>query len=288
MKTIVLITALLVINSCKAQETKTNILTNNKMERPVITTEFEKLNLEDFKDGLVITKKKESAGSNKGKEFDAYDYRKDDTSGVRVLAGSYLGGFGYSFIAKNSYYDIIKAYYKNNYIKNKCIASSINSSIKIGKQYFFDKEGKLEKTIDHDLGWNYSYENVIQYLLDRKTIFIRDDIYFGAEITKEGNEKKYWQLIFDTHKTTGKSTWELVKLDAMTGETLCQIEYEGDREWHADIENPLPKQRIIVADKTDPKVKQKIFTTHKGKKYTEEEWRKYEEELYQKDKKRKK
>jgi hypothetical protein len=288
MKTIVLITALLVLNSCKAQETKTNILTNNKMERPVITTEFEKLNLNDFKDGLVITKEKVDSGPEKGKEFDAYDYKKIDNTGIYYLSGSLLGGFGYSFIAKDSYYKIVKGYSKNYIIETKYIASSLNSSIKIGKELLFNKEGKLEKTIDHDLGWNFSYEAVIKYILDRNCLTKREADYYPTEITKQEGEKKYWKLALDTHKITGKSTWELIKLDAMTGEILCQIECEGDWELHADIENPLPKQRIIVADKTDPKVKQKIFTTHKGKKYTEEEWRKYEEELYQKDKKRKK
>jgi len=96
----------------------------------------------------------------------------------------------------------------------------------IGKEYFFDKEGKLEKTVDHDQGWDFSYEKVIEYILERKSPLVREDIYYGAEITQEGKEKKYWQLILDTQKTTNKSTWEIIKLDAMTGEILYQIEFE--------------------------------------------------------------
>jgi hypothetical protein len=256
MRTITLFIALSLLTSCKAQDNnKTTTPTNNAkiMERPIITPEFEKLNLDNFKEGL--TKKKETDGPYTGNEFDSYSYQKINDLGITELNGSSLGGFGFSFIAKGSYYDIIKGYYTNNYIKSKCIASNINSSIKIGKQYIFDKEGKLEKTIDHDLGWDYSYEKVIEYILDRKSPLLREEHYWGAEITQEGTEKKYWKLVLDTRKTTNKSTWELIKLDAMTGEILYQIEYEGDRMWLADIQNQLPKQRIIVADKTLDKQK---------------------------------
>jgi hypothetical protein len=237
-----------------------NNYTNNNtklMERPIITPEFEKLNLDDFKDGLVIKKDNLEVEPNKWVNVEMYSYYKLDDKGTRMLIGNSLGSFDYSFIAKDSYYMIIKRYYNNKYIKSKYIVAKRNSRIKIEKQYFFDKDGKLEKTIDHDLGWDYSYEKVMEYILERKVPLLREDIYWGAEITQEGKKKKYWQLILDTGKITGKPTWELLKLDAMTGKIICQIEYEGDRLWHADLgDNNLPlKQKIIVEDKTLDKEK---------------------------------
>lgn len=79
-----------------------------------------------------------------------------------------------------------------------------------------------------------------------------ENIYYGVEIAQEGKEKKYWQSILDTQKTTNKSTWEIIKLDAMTGEILYQIEFEGDRTYRVDLgdNNPKALERIIVADKT--------------------------------------
>ena len=78
MRTITFLMALLLFANCKAQV--------ENMERPVITPEFEKLNLEDYKEGLV--KKKEIDGKKNVIEFDFYDYRKDGIEGVTFLTGS--------------------------------------------------------------------------------------------------------------------------------------------------------------------------------------------------------
>lgn len=255
MRTTTLLIALVIFASCKAQVENENVITtlnNNTMERPVITPEFEKLNLEDYKDGLIISKAFIDAGPEKGNEFSMYNYKKGDNNGTKIFGGSFLGGFRSSFTKKNSYYTIVKGYQKNGNIHIKCITSSFIRQIKIGKQYFFNQEGKLEKTVDHDQGWDYSYEKVIEYIRERKSPLVTENIYYGAEIVQEGKEKKYWQLILDTQKTTNKSTWEIIKLDAMTGEILYQIEFEGDRIYHVDLgdNNPKALERIIVADKT--------------------------------------
>jgi hypothetical protein len=254
MRTTAVLIALSLFMSCKAQDsinkTTTTKINKNSMDRPNITPEFEKLNLDDFKDGLIISKAYVDAGPDKGNEFSMYDYRKVDNNGTKMFGGSFLGGFRSSFTAKDSYYTIAKGYYKNGYIQSKCIISSVLRSIKIGKQYFFNQDGKLEKTIDHDLGWDYSYEKVIEYILDRKAPLLSEEYYFGAEITQEGKKQKYWQLVLDTSKTTGKPTWELIKLDSMTGEILCQIEFEGDRQVHADTEFIPPHEKIIKEDRT--------------------------------------
>jgi hypothetical protein len=258
MRTLALLIALSLLTSCKAQEKNSTTTQKIKtMERPSITAEFEKLNLDDFKDGLVIKKENIEIEENKWIIAEKYYYDKLNDYGRKILDGSFLQGFSYNFYPKKSHYIIGKSYYINNYILGKCILSNINSSLTIGKEYFFDQDGKLEKTIDHDLGWDYSYEKVIEYILDRKAPLQREDIYWGAEITQHGSAKKYWQLIIDTGMSTGKSTWELLKLDAMSGEILYQIEFEGNRVWHADLgaNNPVAKQRIIVADKTLDKQK---------------------------------
>lgn len=255
MRTTILLMALVIFASCKAQVENKNVTTtlnNNAMERPIITPEFEKLNLEDYKDGLIINKAYIDAGPEKGNEFSMYDYRKVDNNGTKMFGGSFLGGFSSSFTAKDSYYSIVKSYYTNKYIERKCIISSLNNRLIIGKEYFFNREGKLEKIVDHDQGWDYSYEKVIEYILERKSPLISENIYYGAEIAQEGKEKKYWQLILDTQKTTNKSTWEIIKLDAMTGVILYQIEFEGDRIHHVDLgdNNLKALEKIIVEDKT--------------------------------------
>jgi len=244
MRTITLLMALLLFANCKAQV--------ENMERPVITAEFEKLNLEDYKDGLIIEELIGDTAPYVGLKYNIYSYDKINEKGAFFLRGTLIEGFGSSFTVKNSNYSIGKSYYPNLNISGKCIISSFNNMLIIGKEYFFDKEGKLEKTVDHDQGWDFSYEKVIEYILERKSPLYRKDEYYGAEIVQEGKEKKYWQLILDTQKTTNKSTWEIIKLDAMTGEILYQIEFEGDRIYHVDLgdSNPKALERIIVEDKT--------------------------------------
>ena len=254
MRNSILLIALLLLMSCKAQENNnktTDIsIKNTIMERPIITPDFEKLNLDDFKEGLTIVTETEKP--YKGNKFNSYSYRKVNEYGTKTLHGSSINGFGYSFTATNSYHRIAKGYYSNTFIKSKCIISSIKNSIKIGKQYFFDSDGKLEKTIDHDIGWDFSYEKIIQYILDRKASLFGGNSLLPAKISKQGTDRKYWELELDTTPITKTQSWEIVKLDAMTGEVLYQVEYRGDRIYHVDLgdQNPVPIQKIIVADKT--------------------------------------
>lgn len=105
MRTTTLLIAILLFANCKAQvenKTVSTTLNTNINERPVITLEFEKLNIEDYKEGLI--KKKEIDDKKNIIEFDFYDYRKDGTEGKTFLTGSTaLRGFGFSFTAKNNY-----------------------------------------------------------------------------------------------------------------------------------------------------------------------------------------
>ena len=254
MRNSILLIILLLLMSCKAQENNNKTIDtpikNTIMERPTITPEFETIDLNKYKEGL--TKKKETSGAYKGNVFDSYSFEKIDEQGITRFDGSTLGGFSYNFTAKNSFYTIGKSYYINNFIEGKSVFSSISSEINIGKEYFFNKDGKLEKTIDHDLGWDFSYEKIIQYILDRKASLFGIDFLSRAKISKQGNSRKYWQLELDTSEVTKTQSWEIIKLDAMTGEVLYQVEYRGDRIYHVDLgdQNPVPIQKIIVADKT--------------------------------------
>ena len=71
-------------------------------------------------------------------------------------------------------------------------------------------------------------------------------------------------------------TLEAIKLDAKTGEILYQIEYEGDREVHADTEFIPPHEKIIKEDRTSSK----IYQTYNGKSYTYGQWLKFKEEFH--------
>jgi hypothetical protein len=284
--TYIIINILLVlnINSCLAQDNKPKIDTitskANTMNRPELNDSFEKLNLDDFKNGLVIKKLTGDTEPYKGVVYDSYTYRKTDATGYTTLDGSSLGGFVYNHTAKNSIYYIGKSYYKNGFIKIKGIVSNLDGHVVLGKEYRFKENGQVEKVIDHDLGWDFSFEDVLQYVLNRGFLIKNEQYYYSTEISKQEGEnedcRKYWKVVIDTKKITGKSTWEVVKLDAKTGEILYQIEFEGDRQVHADTEFIPPHEKIIKEDRTSSK----IYQTYKGKGYTYDQWLKFQEEFH--------
>jgi hypothetical protein len=274
------------INSCLAQDNKpkTDTITSkaNTMNRPQLNDSFEKLNLDDFK-GLVITKERIKVDTNKWEDVEVYEYNKDDGKESIRLTGSFVGSSCYTSTKENSYYTVVKTYFKSGTINRKWVEYTLQKDISliIGKEYRFNENGQLEKVIDHDLGWNFSFEDVLQYIQNRGLLIKHEDGYWTTEISKKESEsedcRKYWEVIVDTRKVTGKSTWEVIKLDAKTGEILYQIELEGDREWHADIENQVPKQRIIKEDRTS----NEIYQTYKGKGYTYDQWLKFKDEFHE-------
>jgi hypothetical protein len=267
------------INSCLAQDNKskkdTIIPKANIMNRPQLNDAFEKLNLDDFKDGLVVT-------NENGITKHTYLYSKTDDTGYTTLDGSSLGGFVYNYTAKNSIYIIGKEFYKNGFIKSKQIISNMSGPILLGKEYRFYENGQLEKVVNSDLGWDFSFEDVLQYILNRGLSIKHEDGYWSTEIRKKETEsedcRKYWEVVVDTRKLTKSTsdTWEVIKLDAKTGEILYQIEYEGEREVHADTEFIPPHEKIIKEDRTSSK----IYQTYKGKGYTYDQWLKFQEEFH--------
>jgi hypothetical protein len=280
------------LSLCLAQDIKPKIDTiipkTNTMNRPQLNDAFEKLNLDDFKNGLVIKKQTGDTEPYKGVVYDSYTYQKTDDFGYTTLDGSSLGGFGYSYTAFNSVYYIGKSYYKNGFIERKGIVSNLDGHVVLGKEYRFKENGQLEKVVDHDLGWDFSFEDVLQFVVNRGLSIKHEDGYWNTEISKKESEsedcRKYWEVVVDTRKLTKSTsdTWEVIKLDAKTGEILSQIESEGDRLVPSDFEIPKPTIKIIKEDRTSSK----IYQTYKGKSYTYDQWLKFQEEFHDENKKK--
>ena len=80
-------------------------------------------------------------------------------------------------------------------IKRKCLLTR-PVDIFLGKEYLYDSNATLIKTIDHDKGWNFSYEDVINYLYDN----IEDEMSLKTlSISKESFKgRNYWQVETNT------------------------------------------------------------------------------------------
>ncbi len=226
----------------------TTALKINIMERPQLSDSFEVLDLNVFKKDLIVKKEITDVGRNKLAKVYADEYfRSDSINEVQIY-----GKYSYICRLKNTPYTVVKIFYPNKSIKRKwiCFDGNYGNSLTLGKEYFFDVQGKLTKTINHDQGWDFSFEKVMAYIEKRGCKLIKYDTQ--NEIAKKENTagRKYWDLVLYTDEITGRPTREIIKLDGKTGEILSQVEEEGHFMWHLNVQHVPPKVKIIVPDKT--------------------------------------
>ncbi|WP_288870790.1 hypothetical protein [uncultured Capnocytophaga sp.] len=257
----------------------------DKNNRPTIDSGFDILHLEEYKDYLI-------------KDPDNIDkdvYEKKTSSGKIQIEGGYGNDYHYKECFDNSSYYIFKIYdVKTLKIRLKRLSEE-PTRIALGKEYHYDSNATLIKTIDHDKGWNFSYEDVINYLYEH----IEDEVeIFSSSIKKRVYQNRnYWQV------ETNASFWRnnhFLRIDGNTGEILCHLVLYTEE--NAPAINVL---KTIVPNKIDklPPEENKYlhWIDENGKKYqtpdtrrkvngisyTEEEWKAYEEEQWQRYQKNK-
>ena len=257
----------------------------DKNNRPTIDSGFDILHLEEYKDYLI-------------KDPDNIDkdvYEKKTSSGKIQIEGGYGNDYTYEKYFNNSSYCIFKVYdAKTLKIKRKCLLTR-PVDIFLGKEYRYDSNATLIKTIDHDKGWNFSYEDVINYLYDN----IEDEVEIPISSIKKRvyQNRNYWQV--ETNTMFWKNN-HFLRIDGNTGEILCHLVLYAKE--NAPAINVL---KTIVPNKIDklPPEENKYlhWIDENGKKYqtpdtrrkvngisyTEEEWKAYEEEQWQRYQKNK-
>ena len=274
---------LLIVNLSNAKYKIDKKMDKNNL--PTIDSGFDILHLEEYKDYLI-------------KDPDNIDkdvYEKKTSSGKIKLVGGYGNDYAYEKYFNNSSYCIFKVYdAKTLKIKRKCLLTR-PVDIFLGKEYLYDSNATLIKTIDHDKGWNFSYEDVINYLYEH----IEDEVRISVSSIKKRvyQNRNYWQV------ETNTEFWRnnhFLRIDGNTGEILCHLVLYTEE--NAPAINVL---KTIVPNKIDklppeenkylhwidengkkyqtPDTRQKV----NGISYTEEEWKAYEEEQWQRYQKNK-
>ena len=278
MKQLMTISCLLfIVNFSNAQYNQLKLEKMDKNNRPTIDSGFDILHLEEYKDFLI----KDEYSSFK-------TYEKKTPNGIIILREG--NDFLYEKYFNNSSYCIFKVYdAKTLKIKRKCLFVD-PTSIALGKEYLYDSNATLIKTIDHDKGWNFSYEDVINYLYDN----IEDEVeIFVSSIKKRVYQNRnYWQVETNTRFWRNN---HFLRIDGNTGEILCHLVLYTEE--NAPAINVL---KTIVPNKIDklPPEENKYlhWIDENGKKYqtpdtrrkvngisyTEEEWKAYEEEQWEK------
>ena len=286
MKQLMTISCLLfIVNFSNAQYNQLKLEKMDKNNRPTIDSGFDILHLEEYKDYLI-------------KDPDNIDkdvYEKKTSSGKIQIEGGYGNDYTYDKYFNNSSYCIFKVYdAKTLKIKRKCLLTR-PIDIFLGKEYRYDSNATLIKTIDHDKGWNFSYEDVINYLYDNIEDEVR--IYISSIKKRVYQNRNYWQV--ETNTMFWKNN-HFLRIDGNTGEILCHLVLYAKE--NAPAINVL---KTIVPNKIDklPPEENKYlhWIDENGKKYqtpdtrrkvngisyTEEEWKAYEEEQWQRYQKNK-
>lgn len=211
MKKLITISCLLLIVNLSNAQNIYELKIDKKMDknnRPTIDSGFDILHLEEYKDYLI-------------KDPDNIDkdvYEKKTSSGKIQIEGGYGNDYQYVEYFDNSSYYIFKIYdVKTLKIRLKRLSEE-PTRIALGKEYHYDSNTTLIKTIDHDKGWNFSYEDVINYLYDN----IEDEVeIFISSIKKRVYQNRnYWQV------ETNASFWKknhFLRIDGNTGEILCHL-----------------------------------------------------------------
>ena len=288
MKKLITISCLLLIVNLSNAQNIYELKIDKKMDknnRPTIDSGFDILHLEEYKDYLI-------------KDPDNIDkdvYEKKTSSGKIKLVGGYGNDYAYEKYFNNSSYCIFKVYdVKTLKIKRKCLFVD-PTSIALGKEYLYDSNATLIKTIDHDKGWNFSYEDVINYLYEH----IEDEVeIFSSSIKKRVYQNRnYWQV------ETNTEFWRnnhFLRIDGNTGEILCHLVlYTKENAPAINVLKTIVPNKI---DKLPPEENKYLhWIDENGKKYqtpdtrrkvngisyTEEEWKAYEEEQWQRYQKNK-
>ena len=257
----------------------------DKNNRPTIDSGFDILHLEEYKDYLI-------------KDPDNIDkdvYEKKTSSGKIQIEGGYGNDYHYVEYFDNSSYYIFKIY-DGKTLKIRLKRLSVEPTrIALGKEYRYDSNTTLIKTIDHDKGWNFSYEDVINYLYEH----IEDEVeIFISSIKKRVYQNRnYWQV------ETNTSFWRnnhFLRIDGNTGEILCHLVlYTKENAPAINVLKTIVPNKI---DKLPPEENKYLhWIDENGKKYqtpdtrrkvngisyTEEEWKAYEEEQWQRYQKNK-
>ena len=124
-----------------------------------------------------------------------------------------------------SYFSLLKSYDKRGYITEKELYGEPASWQK-GKWYYFNKERKLEKTINYDEVSKFTFEQVEDFCLSKGMKLRRGYKGEGALIRRiyiPGVSYNCWEI---TYILVGDEYGDYYRLDLQTGKVLSYRKYE--------------------------------------------------------------
>lgn len=220
MKKLILISLLLIINSCNSQEKEKggentkdrssinlNIPLNSKTMQTQTTEEFTLQDVTNYK-------------KNKGEGNSTYEYIKPD--GTKIIeTDSEMKLFSRHIIPPNSLFILNKEYHPNRKLWNKYETFGESGFIK-GNKYEYDEKGKLIKVEDWDKPYKFSWEQVKKYIeQDLKLNIQKDKVEVNNFLESPDYNSPIWIINYNgQYKDDSKKGIIRVILNGATGELL--------------------------------------------------------------------
>lgn len=203
---------LLSANTIYSQKRQNKMTNNNKIEQSLITPDFEKFDSIRFEQ---LKKRKD--------DIDVYGSLNDKRN---IILSDYGSSKGYSETIPNSYFFISKGYYSNNNIAAKGLGF-IYHGFKVGIWYYFDENGKLKETVDHDKPFKFTLEHIFKFC-EREKIPVKKewdndvDGFYRTGINRVYDPEKgecYWTIQWFNYE---KTKVEEIHLDGVTGKEISR------------------------------------------------------------------
>ena len=141
-------------------------------------------------------------------------------NGTEILMDKKSSRNYYSEYPVNSYFFISKIYYLNGNIKAKGLYFVYNGFQK-GLWYYFDEQGNLTDSIDHDKPFRFTFEQVLAFAREEGLEFMKtpvDWIYY---------DPMYPQIKREYNPISGECWWEIKWYKGLPLEVIVQIRLDG-------------------------------------------------------------
>ncbi|GEN69549.1 hypothetical protein CRH01_41170 [Chryseobacterium rhizosphaerae] len=202
MKKIMFFLSLLIILSCKSQNTK-NML-------PLIDNNFEKF------DNIRYNELHQNKSSS------VYEKLNDGTIIERIKIKS---GSAYYESPPKSYFMIFKDFYPSDNIRKKGLKFNVWGGFQKGTWYEFDEKGNLIKEIDYDKPYQFTFEDILRFCEKEGIPVTKGPVLqstgFHTIITRRmENEKPIWEIEW----LKKPSLVENIILDGISGKEISRKE----------------------------------------------------------------
>jgi hypothetical protein len=146
--------------------------------------------------------------------------------GTIIAMGVFKAYSYYTEMPPASWFGIAKQYYPNGNIQSKGLGFN-HDRFEKGVWYYYDEKGNLEKTVDYDKPFKFTFEQVIKFcekeeIYFKKGVLGGDGEWYRSSIRREYIAEQqicYWEINWFNQR---KGKIEIIQLDGITGKEISR------------------------------------------------------------------